>query len=203
MITITQLIAILPITFAFLPPPSTTTFIKTHSTAQFTPPLSESQASAASLLCILDCTILPLLSLLLPFLTFLPITATLSPSFLHTLSYKASIYFVLPIGSLSACLNLLTSNKSSTPLSKYLPFSIALTGLLLIFATNSSLSSLPLLGPLIPPSLSHSLSCTGDAKGVQDTLSAHTIANLAGAGMLIGGNRAGHKNTHKEGDCCA
>ena len=160
-------------------------------------------ASLAALLCALDCTVLPLLSLLLPFLSFLPPSLAFSHESLHKVSHAASIYFVLPVGSTAAILNFLTS-KSKSPSTKYLPLASSLLGLFLILATNTPLTSLPILGSLFPSSLSHSLTCPGafGGGGLKEFFSLHRVVNLTGAGMLIWGNNKGHKGTHEEGECC-
>lgn len=55
-------------------------------------------SNIASMLCVLDCTILPLVSVLLPLLGFTTATigSTSADSLLHSIGHTISLYFVVP-----------------------------------------------------------------------------------------------------------
>ena len=82
---------------------------------------------AASLLCILDCTVLPLAFLVMSFANVGFVN--MSPCELHCLSQKLGLYVVLPIGSLAAITNFLQHRHTSV-------FLAAVTGLVLIALSN-------------------------------------------------------------------
>ena len=140
----------------------------------------------ASLLCIIDCTVLPILSFAMPAMSFLGGGAY--EHTLHEIGHAVALYFVLPVGSTSAISNYATQKNK-----KILPLLGAFLGLFFIYAANGSIRSLPIIGSLISSSVAHSLHCGG---------ALHRIFNLCGCGLLIVSNRISHKAVHSaEGGC--
>ncbi|GMH81611.1 hypothetical protein TL16_g08988 [Triparma laevis f. inornata] len=106
----------------------------------------------------------------------------LPESLLHSVSHAISLFFVLPVGSLSSSLNYLQSKSKP-------PFFTSLLGLLLILTANVDWHNL-----IGHNSITHALHCGTWV---------HRIINLLGCAFLIGGNRVAHKKGHEKGDCCS
>lgn len=80
-------------------------------------------SNVASLLCILDCTILPFLTLVLPMLSF-------SATWLHEMGHAVALRFVLPVGFLATTSNYAFSHQ------KWWITAIGWVGLMLIGVAN-------------------------------------------------------------------
>jgi len=131
-------------------------------------------ANIASFLCVLDCTILPIITLLLPLVgiggsTFQPLL------FLHKLEQPLALFFVLPVGSLTTYMNFRSHRKASIS-------SLAIVGMLMIFLANGSEMG-PLLS-LLPHDIDHALHCGGIA---------HRVCNTSGSSLLLLSNFVSHK----------
>lgn len=137
-------------------------------------------SSIASLLCVVDCTILPLVTLLLSFTGPGPglmggaSSATFLSTWLHELGHSIALFFVLPVGFFAATMNFLAHRKP-------LISSLAVLGLLLIYISNGQGG---MIFSLIPNNISHALNC-GDM--------AHKVCNITGCMLLMGSNYISHK----------
>ncbi|GMH83461.1 hypothetical protein TrST_g444 [Triparma strigata] len=139
-----------------------------------------SVANFAGMLCVIDCTVLPVLTVATPVLSAFKIPM-LSESLLHSMSHAISLFFVLPVGSLSSSLNYLQSKAKA-------PFLVSLLGLLLIGSANFDWCHFG-----IHNAVAHALHCGTWV---------HRSVNLLGCAFLIGGNRVAHKKAHEAGACC-
>mmetsp|Transcript_1767 Transcript_1767/g.2731 ORF Transcript_1767/g.2731 Transcript_1767/m.2731 type:complete len:157 (+) Transcript_1767:374-844(+) len=86
-------------------------------------------SNLASMLCVVDCTVLPLLTIMLSLLGLAEQPHRLE--WLHELGHQVAIYFVLPVGGLTALINLISHKSASLTVP-------ALVGLVLIYLANSS-----------------------------------------------------------------
>mmetsp|Transcript_17550 Transcript_17550/g.26259 ORF Transcript_17550/g.26259 Transcript_17550/m.26259 type:complete len:247 (+) Transcript_17550:101-841(+) len=130
-------------------------------------------SNIASLLCVVDCTVLPIVTVIFPL-----IGLGASPAqahWLHELGHSVALFFVLPVGGLAATMNYLSSK--SMPL-----FSIATAGLSLIYAANGGHSA-PLLS-----SLPHDLACKLHCGTVL-----HRSVNIIGCALLLSSNYFAHR----------
>eukprot|EP00419_Tripos_fusus_P015433 CAMPEP_0172747916 /NCGR_PEP_ID=MMETSP1074-20121228/143906_1 /TAXON_ID=2916 /ORGANISM="Ceratium fusus, Strain PA161109" /LENGTH=214 /DNA_ID=CAMNT_0013579557 /DNA_START=107 /DNA_END=748 /DNA_ORIENTATION=+ len=129
-------------------------------------------ATIAGFLCILDCTALPIVVLVMQLSGF---ASPSTSARLHELGHKLALYFVLPIGGTATLSNFLVHRR--------LPITFgALLGLAAVFATNGHGGPLRLL----PGSLRHQLH-----HGVT-----HKVVNLLGCALLIGSNYVSHRMAH-------
>ena len=129
-------------------------------------------SNIASLLCAVDCTVLPIITVVLPFLWLGTSSATAER--LHELGHSLAIYFVLPVGGLASTMNYLNHNKKSL-------LALSLIGLSCVYAANGH------GGPILsrsPHSLAHSLHC--------GTI-LHRVTNIMGCAFLLSSNHLGRK----------
>ena len=126
----------------------------------------------ASLLCVLDCTILPIITLALPLLGVGASDST--AKWLHELGHSAAIFFVLPVGGLATVMNFLNHKKKEL-------LSLALVGLTFVYAANGHGG--PILS-LLPHELAHSLHC--------GTM-LHRVTNILGCACLLTSNYLGRQ----------
>mmetsp|Transcript_4597 Transcript_4597/g.6784 ORF Transcript_4597/g.6784 Transcript_4597/m.6784 type:complete len:300 (+) Transcript_4597:3-902(+) len=121
----------------------------------------------ASLLCVIDCTLLPIVTVILPLLGLAGSPAHLA--WIHELGHKMAMFFVLPVGGLAATMNYVSHKK--------LRISIpAAIGLLLVYLANAGSDSL--LVSQLPHAISHAFHCGAT----------HRITNIAGCALLLGSN---------------
>jgi hypothetical protein len=135
----------------------------------------------ASWLCVLDCTLLPLITLLLPLLGLMRLEKD-QLEWLHQIGHMVTLLFVLPIGTLSTIANYAGHQQRWIVV-------VATMGLLMVAMANSY--SLPVLGHV---ELLH-----GFHHGLW-----HRIVNMSGCGFLLTSNYAAHRRaklTNKSG-CC-
>jgi len=126
--------------------------------------------SAASLLCVIDCTILPFVTLALP---FLGLGATSKQArILHDVGHNLALWFVLPVGTFAATMNFLSHRRPKISF-------IAVIGLSLIFLSNCNGTILSLL----PLTIKKNLHC-----GFW-----HSLINISGCGLLLGSNTVLHR----------
>lgn len=142
-------------------------------------------SSLASWLCLVDCTLLPAVTFLLPLLGF----ANLGPDRLeglHLLGHFATVYFLLPVGCLSAVTNYLVHRERAI-------LGLACLGLFLVTVANSY--SLPLFlggGHFAFFHVFHRGLC-------------HRVVNLSGCSCLLTSNHLSHKRIARLDDaasCC-
>ena len=86
-------------------------------------------SNIASFLCVLDCTILPIITVALPLLGVLNLGPTQLET-LHQLGHSLALYFVLPVGSLTTIINYSSHKKTWIA-------SMAAAGLCLVGLANS------------------------------------------------------------------
>lgn len=119
-------------------------------------------SNGASFLCVLDCTILPALTVLLPILLGICSAGTEDHhphdhnrtlhshhhhhdhhhehehDFLHELGHQAALYFVLPVSGLTMLVNFcLSTNKTTTREDNLLALAVGIWGWFCVFASNS------------------------------------------------------------------
>jgi MerC mercury resistance protein len=126
----------------------------------------------ASMLCVLDCTVLPIMTVALPLLGIM----NLGPArmdFLHHLGHKLALYFVLPVGGSTGLLNYLSHKK------KWIA-SLTAVGLVLVGFANSHIRYLPFFGHV---ELLH----------VIQHGPMHRVVNIVGCGFLLGSNYLSQK----------
>eukprot|EP00978_Attheya_sp_CCMP212_P018130 scaffold49244_cov52-Attheya_sp.AAC.9 len=149
-------------------------------------------SNIASVLCVIDCTALPIITLLLPLLGLGASPA--QTEWLHELGHRVAMYFVLPaltfggiflmflhsiyvlvvlVGGMAGTLNYLSHRKiwTSAP---------AALGLFMIYLANGDGGILSLL----PHALAHSLHCGSVL---------HRIVNIAGCALLLRSNYMSHR----------
>jgi hypothetical protein len=132
----------------------------------------------ASFLCVLDCTLLPLVTVALPLLGVMNLGASQLEA-IDKLGHSLALYFVLPVGSLTTVINYLSHKK------KYIS-ALAFLGLVMVGLANSHthVHHWPALGPV-------SLDWIGSAlHKIQGcgTSPWHRIVNVSGCAFLLGSN---------------
>mmetsp|Transcript_52754 Transcript_52754/g.157929 ORF Transcript_52754/g.157929 Transcript_52754/m.157929 type:complete len:291 (-) Transcript_52754:723-1595(-) len=130
-------------------------------------------SNVASVLCVLDCTILPAVTLLLPLLGMA--TTPAQSAWLHELGHRVALFFVLPVGGMAASLNYFSHRRRKVSF-------LALLGLCLIYAANAPHGA-PAVS-LLPHRLAHALRCGSWV---------HRTTNLLGCALLLGSNYASHR----------
>lgn len=143
-------------------------------------------SNIASFLCIIDCTVLPVLTILFPVLGF--VSSHNSPNYDWTqeLGHYIALFFVVPVGGITAMGNFLSHGK-------LILLSISILGLVLVYSANGHGG--PILS-LLPHEIAHKLHC--------GTL-LHRIVNLTGSGLILGSNFFSQKVgalTHVHGPNC-
>ncbi|KAL3802494.1 hypothetical protein HJC23_012513 [Cyclotella cryptica] len=181
-------------------------------------------SNIASFLCVLDCTLLPLLSIALPIVSWIS-TATASigvveawssllTTHLPSLAHVMALFFVIPVGLLTALVNYFFGHRQI----KYT--AVALFGLCLIYTTNShvglGMDSL-FASPPPPPvhAAAHVHDACGAVVGAATGMLTHTcgggigegwvhrLMNTVGCGFLLGSNYYGKKYMEKRSRGCA
>ena len=154
-------------------------------------------SNAASLLCVIDCTVLPIVTILLPLLGLgvAASYATLNAK-LHHIGHQMARYFVLPVGGFAMMMNYLKHAK------KRLLFLSSL-GMSLVYLANAGHNS-PILA-LFPSQIAHDLHC--------GTI-LHRLVNILGCACLLSSNYLakkispagcgghGHDHSHEHKNCC-
>lgn len=142
-------------------------------------------SNIASMLCVLDCTLLPAMTFIIPL--FGIVSSPTQEEFLHDLGHNVALFFVLPLGGLKTTVNYLSCPAKST-MHNVLSM-VAIIGLLLIYAANSGHDSA--LSLILPHELSHALH-----HGLM-----HRVVNITGCAMSLGSGYMWHK-LGTEGDTC-
>jgi len=142
-------------------------------------------SNIASFLCVIDCTVLPVVTILLPL-----IGIGASPQreeWLHHMGHKVAMNFVLPVGGLAATINYTSHKRASLAL-------LSTLGLILILLANSSCHS-PVVS-IFPHYIVHLL---------HDGLT-HRFVNISGCALLLVSNYFGHESVCDPGSfsgfCC-
>jgi MerC mercury resistance protein len=94
-------------------------------------------SNVASILCAIDCTVLPRLTVLLP----LGGVAAISTPWLHTLSHQVALYFVVPVGLLTTGMNAASQSGATTTRRNggwVLATAMGLLGVVLVGLANAS-----------------------------------------------------------------
>lgn len=184
----------------------------------------------ASLLCVLDCTLLPLVSIAIPALswgvgfiigsggasTAVPPTLSAFLAYLPVLSHGIALYFVIPVGLLTTVINFFFGHRE-------VKFSMtALFGVALIYAANSStgvgipsidawLQSTGIVAGSVHDHSGHVHNACGAVVGAATNMMAHTcpegwahrMTNTAGCAFLLGSNYASRKYMEEKNAGCA
>mmetsp|Transcript_18864 Transcript_18864/g.33253 ORF Transcript_18864/g.33253 Transcript_18864/m.33253 type:complete len:279 (-) Transcript_18864:74-910(-) len=142
----------------------------------------------ASFLCVLDCTILPVITVALPLLGVFNLGASQLEA-LHQLGHSLALYFVLPVGSLTTVINYISHRKTSIA-------AMATVGLFLVGLANSHIHIFH--GTMIGQAL-HMIQHCGPW---------HRVVNISGCALLLGSNYlsqqqgcAHHDHHSHDGDC--
>ena len=184
----------------------------------------------ASLLCVLDCTLLPLVSIAIPALSWGVgfiigsggASAAVSPAlsaflaYLPVLSHGIALYFVIPVGLLTTVINYFFGHRE-------VKFSMAaLFGVALIYAANSStgvgipsidawLQSTGIGAGGVHDHAGHIHNACGAVVGAATNMMAHTcpegwahrMTNTVGCAFLLGSNYASRKFMEEKNSGCA
>jgi len=142
-------------------------------------------STVASWVCLVDCTIFPILTFVIPLLGF----ANLGHDrlkFLHSLGDATTIYFLLPVGSLCTATNYYAGHRK--------PQIAALGAFGLVLVVLANWYSIPWLGHLQIFHCFH--------QGIW-----HRITSLSGCACLLGSNHLSHRHNHssihaKNEPCC-
>lgn len=184
-------------------------------------------SNIASFLCVLDCTLLPLVSIALPALSWIAgslslggastnsVTVALSSmlSFLPALGHGIALYFVIPVGLTTTIVNYFFGHKE-------IRFSlVALMGVFLIYAANSSsgvgiasVDSLLNTWGILAHShegAAHVHDACGAIVGATTSMLsrsegwAHRTTNTLGCAFLLGSNYASRKFMEENSQGCA
>lgn len=142
----------------------------------------------ASLLCVLDCTILPVVTILLPLFGIVAASPA-QMEWLHQAGHAVALGFVLPVGGLATTLNYLYAHRTAWIAS------LGCLGLLLVLAANAGCS---LIGHGVGGAVGHAL------HSILHTMHhgiTHRIVNLAGCALLLFSNYLSHRRQHAAGTC--
>jgi hypothetical protein len=159
----------------------------------------------ASFLCVLDCTILPIITVALPLLGVLNLGSNQLQA-IDQLGHSLALYFVLPVGGLTTVINYISHKK------KWIS-SLAILGLTMVGLANSHIdvhhwpSSLSLFGGTVSLNLNwiggvlHSIQGCGTSPW-------HRIVNVSGCAFLLSSNYlsqqqdgCAHGDHDADGDC--
>lgn len=141
----------------------------------------------ASMLCVLDCTILPIVTVLFPLMGVLVSASHLE--WLHQAGHAVALGFVLPVGGMATVTNYLYNHRT-----KWIT-AIGWLGLLLVGSANAGCSLVPhgtggAMGHFLHEML-HTLH-----HGVQ-----HRVANLAGCALLLFSNYLSRQKAAEKATC--
>jgi hypothetical protein len=129
-------------------------------------------SNIASILCAIDCTVLPAVTIFLPVLGVA--ASEERAKWLHDIGHSIALWFVIPVGGCATTINFLTHKRAKLS-------AMAALGLTLIYAANGQGG--PILSRL-PHHLAHSLHCGAWL---------HRTTNLLGCAFLLGSNYLSHK----------
>lgn len=140
-------------------------------------------SNVASFLCVLDCTILPIITVLLPLVGLAG--SPVQMEWIHTAGHNMALFFVLPVGSVTATMNYSSHKRPLIALPSIL-------GLFLVYLANAGHSA-PILS-MLPHDLVHALHCGN---------SLHQVTNIVGCALLLTLNQLSRKIGCSAGpQCC-
>ncbi|EJK68454.1 hypothetical protein THAOC_10360 [Thalassiosira oceanica] len=181
-------------------------------------------SNIASLLCVLDCTLLPLVSVALPLLSWSANTLSGSTGVLARLStfmplldeasHGMALFFVIPTGILTASVNYFFGHR------KIKISALAAIGITMIYSANSSSVGLPHVDSLLSAwgvsvqsnhAHGHVHDTCGAVVGAVTGMKAHTcpsglahrLVNTLGCAFLLGSNYIGKKYSEENEGCAA
>jgi hypothetical protein len=135
-------------------------------------------STIASWLCIIDCIILPILTLVVPLLGDLSIFGQERFQFLHSIGDLTTIFFLLPIGCFSTILNYVMSQRKR-------PWTALLGAIGLLLVALANAYSIPGVGHL------QVFHCFHRGTG-------HRVLNVVGCFCLLGSNYLSQRHTAPE-----
>jgi len=127
--------------------------------------------NVASILCVLDCTLLPVFTIVIPLLSD---TSTIQLQWLHDAGHMLALGFVIPMGTVTTFFNYLSHRQWKLVL-------ISMLGIALIGLTNSDIS------PIAHDLLHHGWT--------------HRLINIMGCGFLLTSNYFSRRQLHQDCDC--
>jgi hypothetical protein len=142
----------------------------------------------ASALCVLDCTILPIVTIVLPLFGIVA-ASPVQMEWLHEFGHSVALYFVLPVGGLATTMNYLYSHR------KLWIAAMGWSGLALVLVSNAGCGLAHDIPGAVGSFLDHWLHVLHH--GVT-----HRVINLAGTGLLLGSNYLSHRNGCAHGPSC-
>eukprot|EP00977_Amphora_coffeiformis_P005782 scaffold1221_cov207-Amphora_coffeaeformis.AAC.41 len=144
----------------------------------------------ASILCVVDCTVLPVVTIVLPFLG-LVVASPAQMEWLHQLGHSVALWFVMPVGGSATLLNYRYAHQDPSVAS------MGVLGLSLVFLANAPHSFVHMLAPDVMTTTT-TTATTIDfslASWVSSSLHAihgpgptHSMVNVLGCGLLLGSN---------------
>jgi putative flippase GtrA len=145
-------------------------------------------SNIASMLCVLDCTVLPIVTIILPLFGIVA-GSPAQMEWLHLAGHKIALGFVLPVGLLATISNYVYSHKTL-----WISM-LGVMGLVLVVGANAGCGLVPhgvggAVGRVVHKAL-HYLH-----HGI-----AHRAANLTGCGLLLFSNYLSHRKAHAAGTC--
>jgi hypothetical protein len=156
-------------------------------------------ANYASALCVLDCTVLPIVTIGLSLLGGGGIAAAGDPTTsawliaLHEWGHGLALWFVLPVGLVATSLNYWSHGKKSIA-------GLALLGLLAVAAANAGCALGHALEHYLPEALGHAVHHMLHALHHGVT---HRVVNLIGCALLLTSNfLSKRQNACTKPDCC-
>ena len=129
----------------------------------------------ASMLCVLDCTVLPIVTVVLPFFGLVAATPA-QMEYLHQLGHSVALFFVLPVGGSATILNYMYAHKIPSIAA------LGVFGLTLVFMANAPHGLLHLVEDTIILKLLYPL-----LHAVHHGI-AHRLTNILGCACLLGSN---------------
>lgn len=125
-------------------------------------------ANIASILCAIDCTVLPLFNVALSFLGVFKTSSVVNQELIHAIGHYFANYFVLPVAGTVSIMHFVTNKR--------LPSLLTAVGMSFVYVTNSHGG--PIL-KLLPHDLLHIL---------HHNPVWHRVVNLTGVACMLGAN---------------
>lgn len=138
-------------------------------------------SNIASILCVVDCTVLPLVTVVLPFFGLVAATPV-QTEFLHRLGHSLALWFVLPVGGSATLLNYLYAHQQKKIAA------LGALGLWLVYATNAPQGVFGSSSSTMEPALLYAILRTAHHGA------AHRLVNVLGCACLLGSNYLSRKS---------
>jgi hypothetical protein len=142
----------------------------------------------ASALCVLDCTILPLVTIVMPLFGIVA-ASPVQMEWLCKFGHSLALWFVLPVGGLATTMNYLYSHR------KLWIAALGWSGLALVLVSNAGCGLAHGVPGVVGSFLDHWLHVFHH--GVT-----HKVTNLAGTFLLLGSNYLSHRQGCAHGPSC-